>query len=523
MAMDNGNGKGGQDSPGSKGSSSASAGSSKSGGLGGQNSPAGKNSGGGMSSSSSTSSKSSSTGGGTGGGLNSAGNRASGAGPGASSNRSTTGNNTGGGSGLGGQNSPAGMSNSSLGGSRASSPSSLGGQNSPAGVANSSLSGGMAGGMSDNARRADMAQTARASENASMSTYNAARSLSQDNARRADLAQQARASETTSMRDMSREKALGTISSAEVGAKDPYNTLSGGLIGNVTNMTVRDAVALTKTAWDGKIAPVLGAFQFKGTTLQGIAEKMGLLDAKMTPAVQDRLAVGLMQQRADQATIDGKINVDKFAASLSKEWASLATTTGLSHFADNGIDKASVSYSATRAMAADLVANGVVAPGRAVSSITSADVSAYETKAPGLGHFASTYMGATTPTAAAKPSRSMGQKIAAGAIDVGLGMLPGVGIAASLVNGGLALTGNKTLGENVVDSFVTGTGGAGPDSSTRSGNGGMVASKDTSRDTSTVPAKAEEDTFESRYLSFVDPTPRPTPAERWNYSESGYA
>ncbi|OWK19376.1 hypothetical protein AJ88_45650 [Mesorhizobium amorphae CCBAU 01583] len=54
----------------------------------------------------------------------------------------------------------------------------------------SSLGGGM---VSDAARRADMAQAARASENASMSTYNAARSLSQANASRADLAQQARA------------------------------------------------------------------------------------------------------------------------------------------------------------------------------------------------------------------------------------------------------------------------------------------------------------------------------------------
>lgn len=398
-----------------------------------------------------------------------------------------------------------------------------------------------------------------------MSTYDAARSLSDANAQRADLAQQARTAETTSMRDLARERALGTISTAEVGVKDPYNTLSGGLIGNVTSMTVRDAVEFSKTAWKGKIANVLGAYQFKGTTLQGVAEKLGLMDAPMTPAVQDQLAVGLLQERANKATVNGEIDVNTFAKELSREWASIATTTGQSYYNANGIDKASISYAKAHDLAKDLVANGVVSPNRSVSSITSKDVSSVQTQAPGLGRFNSTYMGnktASTPQSAGTPQqndpsglpagtyrgydpsglpadtpaaptapavtgpfperpRSMTEKVAAGAIDVGLGMLPGIGMGVSLVNGGLALTGNKTLGEQIAGSIATGKGGGtGPDSGAdRSGSSGrdqLVA-----KDTSTVPKK--EESFESRYLAFVDPAPRPTPGQRWDYNTPGYA
>lgn len=120
----------------------------------------------------------------------------------------------------------------------------------------------------------------------------------------------------------------------------------------------------------------------------------------------------------------------------------------------------------------------------------------------------------------AKPAqRSIGQKVAAAGIDIGLGMLPGVGTAVSVVNGGLALTGNRTLGERAVDSFANGKGGAGPDSGADRLGGGKNMDQIVKK--STVPEK--EESFESRYLAFVDPTQRPTPAERWNYNTAGYA
>ncbi|OWK19378.1 hypothetical protein AJ88_45660 [Mesorhizobium amorphae CCBAU 01583] len=68
-------------------------------------------------------------------------------------------------------------------------------------------------------------------------------------------------------------------------------------------------------------------------------------------------------------------------------------------------------------------------------------------------------------------------------------MLPGVGTAVSVVNGGLALTGNRTLGERAVDSFVNGEGGPGSDSGRdRPGGSGQIV--DNSK--STVPKQSQE-------------------------------
>ncbi|MER9912786.1 hypothetical protein NKJ71_19360 [Mesorhizobium sp. M0050] len=484
-------------------------------------------------------------GGGMGGGLNSAGNRASGAGPGASGNRSTSTNN-------GGLNSA---------GNRASGAG-------PMSSSNRATTGGGYG------------------------TPSGGMTPGQDKTRQGDLASQARASENQSMKDLARENALGTIGKAEAGIKDPYNTLSGGVIGNVTGMTVREAIDFAKTAWTGKLANVVGAFQMKDTTLAALAGKMGLMDAKMTPQVQDRLAVGLMQERANRATVNGQIDVDKFAQELSREWASVADpTTGVSHYAKNGIDKASVSAATAREIAKDLVANGVVSAGKSVGSITSKDVSSYATQTPGVSSFSSKYMGGTpaasglpdrapTPSgrqaqqndpsglpagtyngydpsglpadkpasvtpntrpnarpdpvsvvsgkpAASPPTgqfpdrpRSLGEKIAAGVIDGGLGALPGIGMAAGIINGGLALTGNRTLGEHLVDSFATGKGaGTGPDSGAN--RGGSSGKDQPIKDKSTVPEK--EDSFEDKYMKFIDPTVRPTPAQKWDYNTPGYA
>ncbi|WJI43672.1 hypothetical protein NL532_24000 [Mesorhizobium sp. C120A] len=127
----------------------------------------------------------------------------------------------------------------------------------------------------------------------------------------------------------------------------------------------------------------------------------------------------------------------------------------------------------------------------------------------------------TAPVSGQFPGRprSLGEKIAAGAIDLGLGSLPGIGMAAGVINGGLALTGNSTLGEHIVDSFVTGKGaGAGPDSgANRPGTGGGQVVKDKT----TVPKQTES--FEDKYIKFVDPTVRPTPGQRWDYNTSGYS
>ena len=93
-------------------------------------------------------------------------------------------------------------------------------------------------------------------------------------------------------------------------------------------------------------------------------------------------------------------------------------------------------------------------------------------------------------------------------------MIPGVGIALSVVNGGLMLTGNDTIGQMIM----------------RGGEGGTVPTNgdpdrpdpalvvDTGTDVEDEPVEEEPETdFASTYL---DTTVRPTPAEKW---DSGYS
>ncbi|MCO5072125.1 MAG: transglycosylase SLT domain-containing protein [Rhizobiaceae bacterium] len=58
--------------------------------------------------------------------------------------------------------------------------------------------------------------------------------------------------------------------------------------------------------------------------------------------------------------------------------------------------------------------------------------------------------------------RGTGAQVVAGGIDVLAGMIPGIGIGASVFNAGAALTGNRTIGERLVDDFASGDNPGGP-------------------------------------------------------------
>lgn len=117
----------------------------------------------------------------------------------------------------------------------------------------------------------------------------------------------------------------------------------------------------------------------------------------------------------------------------------------------------------------------------------------------------------------APAERSTGSKIAATGLDIGMGMIPGVGLATSVVNAGLTIAGKPTLGTRMVDLL-----------NDREFDGTQVASldeggydkKDTTRPKPTT--KTKPDTFEEKYLGFVDTTKRPTPADKWDYGTGSY-
>ncbi|MCA0276240.1 MAG: hypothetical protein LCH86_09560 [Proteobacteria bacterium] len=403
--------------------------------------------------------------------------------------------------------------------------------------------------------------------------------------RQADLASKARAAENKSMGDLAREKALATIRSAEAGVVDPYNRLVGGGPRNyadLTNMTVREVIDLASgLKAQGHMSNVAGGFQFKNTTLASVAKDLGILDQKFTPDLQDKVAQELMQRRADRATIDGKVDVDTFAKELAKEWASLATKDGKSYYDKNGIDKAGVDYATVRGIAKDLVDHGVVTArsgGRSTSPDLPSNVASLPSSRP--TSFDDKYLGgsksngglspkqigdyreyanvrsyapvdpvtrvaeapqaaqsarppAPTPSRAGRPADASptqpsapakskelttGQQILAGGIDVLGGMVPGLGTGLSIANAGLKLTGNRTVGEMIVNDMVNGSGRNGSAIMASAGSDRSVTRK------KPEPAKVSvqpADSFIDKYVAFVDPVKRPTPAQKWS-SESQY-
>lgn len=552
MGSDNYSGEGrGQDSPSeSRGGPGAGAGSSSSGGSKGSSPSSGGNNGGlggptsnnsGNSSKSSPSKGSSSSGG----GLNSAGNRASGAGPGASSNRSTTGggfggNSMGGGSGgMGGGLNSAGNRASGAGPGASANRSTTGGgfgsQNSP----------GMGGMVSDAARRADLAQSARASENASMSTYNAARSLSQQNAQRADLAQQTRTAEEQSMNSMADwGKEVKSVVAAGPGwtsvelnngqietrkgdrasrNNNPGNIEAGDFAKKAGAVGTDGRFAVFSTKEDGfkAISSLLGTSRYSNKTVEGAISSYAPPSENNTASYVGRVASAIGVSKDTPMSSLTTAQRDAMARAITGVEGNTGytkTTTGTDRFSNTYMGgKATSTTPSTAERNAATTQEAAKAQQNDPSGLPPGTYRGYDPS----GLPAETPAAGPVPTSRPERPRSLTEKVAAGAIDVGLGMLPGIGTAVSVVNGGLALTGNKTLGERIAGSIATGEGaGTGPDSG-KDRLGGGRGGEQIVKDKSTVPEKTES--FEDRYIKFVDPTKRPTPAEKWNYDTGGYA
>lgn len=110
--------------------------------------------------------------------------------------------------------------------------------------------------------------------------------------------------------------------------------------------------------------------------------------------------------------------------------------------------------------------------------------------------------------------RSIPAQIAAGGIDVLTGLVPGVGIGASLLNAGAALTGHRTLGERLVDDFLSGDNPGRP-AGTRDSDSLLVREDENAdgqgeeAEAEAAPVAFDKNRFVRKYL---------TPAEKWGAS-----
>lgn len=117
---------------------------------------------------------------------------------------------------------------------------------------------------------------------------------------------------------------------------------------NFSNMTVDQVLAWQRdhTKNDGYASSAAGKYQVIQDTLKACKKEMGLSgNEKFDPAMQDRIAVHLLNKRGYQDFLKGNISAEKFANNLSKEWASLPKdASGLSYYHGDGLNKSGVGW-----------------------------------------------------------------------------------------------------------------------------------------------------------------------------------
>lgn len=386
----------------------------------------------------------------------------------------------------------------------------------------------------DNGSMADLAATGRAAENDSMSTYNAAAARSAANVTRADAASTARAAETTSMSDFDALKASYRDAIAHIetrGEVDPYNA-----IGNVT-----------KT---GDVA--YGKFQVMGANIPSwtkqalgysMTPKEFLADPKAQDAVFDHIFGGYVAkhgfENAAQAWFGGEDSIGKVnrkdvngmsVGTYGKTFDRVQQASYSAHKRglDGSTDVADTNSFASTYLGKDKQKQkdyfGSVPdnqwPGNLdVAQRNGIPAESGDTEAPQQADYT------PDPSLTDFPDRprSNFEKVAAAGLDIGAGLLPGVGMYAGIINSGLSLTGNRTIGERLVDAIATGDGRYTPGAPGDPNRPGYQVAD------STVPADVPHKTvptvesFVDSYLSPPDKTKYPTPFERYDLNRNTYA
>lgn len=120
-----------------------------------------------------------------------------------------------------------------------------------------------------------------------------------------------------------------------------YGKFTGGDV-NLTGMTLNEVDALqTKMLQDPNNnwnSSAVGRYQIVRTTMRGLRNDMGLTGNELfTPALQDRMADRLIDQRGYNKWQSGNMSTAAFQNGLSKEWASLPKSSGGGSYAGQGI------------------------------------------------------------------------------------------------------------------------------------------------------------------------------------------
>lgn len=143
---------------------------------------------------------------------------------------------------------------------------------------------------------------------------------------------------------------LSTIAEGE--SKGNYNAYFGHA-GNTTieftNMTIEQVLQWQREfVAGGQPSNAVGKYQFIRPTLEGLVNELGVgRDGLFDEALQDRLAIHLLERRGVREYVRGHITREQFAHNLSMEWAALprviGRNPGASYYDGDGLNKAQVS------------------------------------------------------------------------------------------------------------------------------------------------------------------------------------
>lgn len=139
-------------------------------------------------------------------------------------------------------------------------------------------------------------------------------------------------------------KILDLIAKPESGGS--YDVMQGGRhVPQILNMTLADLYAYQKRGGAGGETAAAGRYQYMPGTLRDYAKRMGVdwNSQKFDPKFQDELCIYTMRFQCKlDGWLDGKVSDGEFLNLLSKVWAGLPNTTGVSTYQGVGSNKAGV-------------------------------------------------------------------------------------------------------------------------------------------------------------------------------------
>lgn len=138
---------------------------------------------------------------------------------------------------------------------------------------------------------------------------------------------------------------LDVIGKAE--SNNNYNAYFGNAGNNdvhFTNMTIAEVMAWQNVfIAQGHASSAVGRYQIISTTLDGLVRRLNLdTNQKFDEAMQDRLAIALLERRGSLEYAAEQLAPQQFAANLAKEWAGLPRVIGgdpnASYYAGDGLN-----------------------------------------------------------------------------------------------------------------------------------------------------------------------------------------